>query len=39
LIEAEGDPAGLLNARPPMSDEAARGYVGRAVDVFMRAYT
>ena len=38
LVEAEVEEAGLLNARPPLSDEEIRTFVARAVDVFMRAY-
>lgn len=39
LVEAEVEEAGLLNARPPLSNEEIRAFVARAVDVFMRAYS
>lgn len=38
LVEAEVEEAGLLNARPKLSEEEIRTFVARAVDVFMRAY-
>lgn len=38
LVEAEVDEAGLLNIRPPLSNEEIQATVARAVDVFMRAY-
>lgn len=38
LLESEVDEPGLFNALPELTDEQIDAAVGRAVDVFMRAY-